>query len=182
MNSCSKPYSSDYLVHGVYFFLYGIVKYLPSPVGDFLRYWISKPFVRSMGGVRIYEGVTIWYPYRITIGSNVTLNEWVYISGYGEVTIGNDVRIGHRTSIVSSDHVFDDRNVPTHEQGLVSGPVRIGNDVFIGCNATILRGVTIGDGAVVAAGAVVMDDVPEYTVVGGVPAKPIGMRGTGPCV
>jgi acetyltransferase-like isoleucine patch superfamily enzyme len=180
MDSANRPETTDYLAHGVYFFLYSIVKYVPSPVGDFLRYWISKPFVRSMGRVRIYEGVTIWYPYRITIGSNVTLNEWVYISGYGEVTVGNDVRIGHRTSIVSSDHVFDDRNVPIHKQGLVSGPVRIGSDVFIGCNATILRGVTIGDGAVVAAGAVVMDDVPEYTVVGGVPAKPIGMRGTGP--
>jgi acetyltransferase-like isoleucine patch superfamily enzyme len=167
----------DYIAHGIYFFLYGIVKYFPSPGGDLLRYLVSKPFMRSMGRVRIYEGVTLWYPYRIVIGSDVTLNEWVYISGYGEVTIGNDVRMGHRSSIVSSDHVFDDRTIPIHEQGLLAKPVRIGNDVFIGCNATILRGVTIGDGAVVAAGAVVMDDVPAYTIVGGVPAKPIGNRG-----
>lgn len=177
MQSQGKPTSTDYLAHGIYFFVYGIVKYIPSPIGDVLRYILSKPFMRRMGRVRIYEGVTLWYPYRIVIGSNVTLNEWVYISGYGEVTIGNDVRIGHRTSIVSSDHVFDDRTIPVHEQGLVAQPVRIGNDVFIGCNATILRGVTIGDGAVVAAGAVVMDDVEPYTVVGGVPAKQIASRG-----
>lgn len=72
---------SDYLKLGSYFALYGVVKYLPSPVGDWLRYGITRPFLKKVQSVRIYEGVTIWYPYRVSIGSKVTLNEWVFIDG-----------------------------------------------------------------------------------------------------
>ena len=169
-------YISDYLIHGTYFFIYGLIKYFPSPVGDFLRYCISKPYIKKMGRVRIYEGVTLWYPYRIEIGNNVTLNEWVYLSGYGGIKIGNDVRIGHRTSIISSDHIIEERETPIYLQGLKSKPVLICDDVFIGCNATILGGITIGAGAVIAAGSVVTKDVPEYTVVGGNPAHKISER------
>ncbi len=175
--SISDVTIGDYLIHGVYFLCYGFVKYLPSPIGDWLRHLVIKPFIQSMRKVRIYEGVTLWYPYRIRIGTDVTLNEWVYVSGYGEVVIGNGVRIGHRTSILSSDHVIDDPTTPIHKQGLVGGKVTIGNDVYIGCNATIMRGVSIGEGAVIAAGAVVTSAVAPYTIVGGVPAKVLGTRG-----
>ncbi len=167
----------DYVINGVFFALYGPVKYLPSPLGDWLRYLIAKPFLGRMGRVKLFEGVTLWYPYRIRLGDRVTLNEWVFISGYGGVEIGDDVRIGHRTSILTSDHIWTSRDVPIHRQGLEAAKVTIGSDVFVGCNATILKGVTIGDGAVVAAGSVVTRDVPEYAIVAGVPAKQIGARG-----
>ena len=62
---------------------------------------------------------------------------------------------------------------PAHRGDLIPAPIRIGNDVWIGANATVLPGVTIGDGAVVAAGAVVTRDVEPLTVVGGVPARPL---------
>jgi Acetyltransferase (isoleucine patch superfamily) len=166
----------DYLIHGIYFLVYSPFKYLPSPVGDFLRYWISKPFFKHLGRVRIYEGVTLWYPYRTIIGDNVTLNEWIYISGYGRITIGNDVRIGHRTSILSSNHIFHDRNTPIYKQGLENKPVSIEDDVWIGCNVTILGGVKIGTGAVIAAGSVVTADVESYSIVAGTPARKIGQR------
>ena len=110
----------DYLIHGIYFALYGVVKYIPSPIGDILRYLISKPFVNKMGKVRMYEGTTLWYPYRIKMGNNITLNEWVYISGYGNVTIGDAVRIGSRTTIISSDHEFNDCNKKIYQQGITS--------------------------------------------------------------
>jgi acetyltransferase-like isoleucine patch superfamily enzyme len=70
----------------------------------------------------------------------------------------------------------DDYRAAAERARFGKGPARIGNDVWIGANATILRGVTIGDGAIVAAGAVVTSDVPPYAVVGGVPAKVIKMR------
>lgn len=167
----------DFVIHGVYFFIYGFLKYLPSPVGDWLRYLATKPFIKSMGTVRLYEGVTLWYPYRISLGDNVTLNEWVYISGFGSCSIGNGVRIGHRTSIISADHIFADPETPIYKQSLVAAPVVIEDDCWIGCNVTILKGVRIGRGAVVAAGAVVVKDVAPLTIVGGVPARPIGVRG-----
>lgn len=170
---------SDYLVHGVYLTLYGLFKYVPSPIGDLLRYLVIKPFAARLGKVRIFEGVTIWYPYRVRIGNGVTLNEWVYIDGFGGVEIGNGVRIAHRTTIMSSDHAFRDQTKPIHEQGLVCAPVRIEDGVWIGCNATILQGVTLGAGSIVAASAVVTKDVAPNTIVGGVPARKIGERGSG---
>ena len=99
----------DYGIHGMYFFIYGFFKYFPSPVGDIFRKLISKPFIKKMGKVRIYEGVTLWYPYRIEIGSHVTINEWCYINGYGTVKIGDNVRIGNRTTILSSDHSWEEK-------------------------------------------------------------------------
>lgn len=166
----------DYLVHGLFFALYGVVKYLPSPVGDPLRSLIAWPFLKSYGGARIYEGVTIWYPYRVRLGRGVTLNEWVYISGFGGVCIGDNVRIGHRVTILSSDHEIPSRETLIRNAGLRKGPVQIGADVFIGANTTILRGVTIGKGSVIGAGSVVTRDVPEYSIVAGVPARVIRER------
>ncbi|MDP2809116.1 MAG: acyltransferase [Rhodocyclaceae bacterium] len=171
---------SDYFRLGTYFALYGIVKYLPSPVGDWLRYAVTKPFLKRVGGVRIYEGVTIWYPYRVAIGKQVTLNEWVFIDGFGGVTIGDGVRIAHRVSILSSDHNYEDRNRYIFEQGIKIKPTFIEDDVWLGANSVIMPGVRIAHGAIVGAGAVVTKDVPRFTIVGGVPARPIGMRGPAP--
>ncbi|MCA9244017.1 MAG: acyltransferase [Phycisphaerales bacterium] len=146
-------------------------------MGDFFRYWTIRMFGARFGRVRVYEGVTVWYPYRVSIGDNVTLNEWIYIDGFGGVRIDDGVRIAHRTTIMSSDHRFDRRDVPIREQGLVCKPVHIQRDVWLGCNVTILPGVTLHEGAIVAAGAVVTRDVPAFTIVAGVPARPIGVRG-----
>ncbi len=169
--------TSDYVVHGIYLLCYGLVKYIPSPVGDWLRFLAMVPFLRSRTYVRLYEGATVWYPYRVSFGRHVSLNEWVYIDGFGGVTVGNDVRIAHRASILSSDHRFDQRSVPIRKQGLKRAATCIGDDVWIGAGAVILPGVTLGQGAIVAAGAVVNDDVAPYSIVGGVPARVIGTRG-----
>lgn len=167
-----------YIFHAFYLFIYGWVKYIPSPLGEPLRYIILKLTLKKSSKLRVYEGVTIWYPYNVIIKRNVTLNEWVYISGYGNVEIGSNVRIGHRTSIISSDHGFSDPDTPIYKQPLEKYPVIIGDDVFIGANVTILKGVTIGNGSVIAAGAVVTSDIPPYSIAGGVPAKVLASRGS----
>lgn len=166
----------DYVIHAIYIPIYGIVKYLPSPLGDWLRRWLTLPFTITLGKVRIYEGVTFWYPYRISIGNDVTLNEWVYLSGFGGLRIGDHVRIGHRVSIITSDHCHDDINIPICQQGLISAAVVIEDNVWIGCNVTILKGVRVCEGSIIAAGAVVTSDVPANAIFGGVPAKLIGFR------
>ena len=166
---------SDYILNGTYFLIFFPFKFLPSPLGDYLRWLVTLFFLKTKAYVRIYEGVTIWYPYRVKIGRNVSLNEWVYISGYGDVDIGNDCAIGHRTSIISSNHGPKASQI-IKKQPIEHSPVVIGNDVWIGANVTILGGVNIGDGAIIAAGAVVSKDVQSYEIVGGVPARSIGQR------
>jgi acetyltransferase-like isoleucine patch superfamily enzyme len=172
----NNPDYTDYIKHAFYLSIYGIAKYIPSPIGDYIRLLILLVFGRNISPTtRVYEGVTIWYPYRVSIGRKVTLNEWVYLSGYGELEIGDFVSVGHRTSILTSDHLCVE-GVLIKKQGLKSKKTIIGNDVFIGSNCTILGGITIGDGAVIGAGSLVTKDVGANQIVGGVPAKLLKYR------
>lgn len=95
----------------------------------------------------------------------------------GPVTIGNDVMMGPEVVVYTRGHNYDRSDIPMMDQGMTEAePVVIGNDVWIGRRAIIMPGVTIGDGSVIGAGAVVTKDVPPYAVVGGVPAKILKVR------
>jgi len=89
----------------------------------------------------------------------------------GPVTIGSHVNLAQGITVTALNHNFAEKDIRIDEQGVSTNPVNIGNDIWIGANAVILPGVTIGDHAVVAAGAVVTKDVPPHTLVAGVPAK-----------
>ena len=91
----------------------------------------------------------------------------------GPVTIGNHVNLAQGITVTALNHNFTDHHLRIDEQGVSTTPVTIGHDIWIGANAVILPGVTIGDHSVVAAGAVVTKDVPPHTLVAGVPAKTI---------
>lgn len=89
----------------------------------------------------------------------------------GPVTIGSYVNLAQGITVTALNHNFSETGKRIDEQGVSTTPVTIGNDIWIGANAVILPGVTIGDHSVVAAGAVVTKDVPPHTLVAGVPAK-----------
>ena len=109
------------------------------------------------------------YGYNITTGRNFYVNHGCTILDGAEVIIGDDVLLAPGVVISTPSHPLDEKlRLEGYE---VAKLIRIGDAVWIGANATITQGVTIGRGAVIAAGAVVTKDVPEYTVVGGVPAK-----------
>jgi acetyltransferase-like isoleucine patch superfamily enzyme len=91
----------------------------------------------------------------------------------GPVCIGNHVNLAQGITVTALNHNFEDKTKRIDEQGITTKPVIIGDDVWIGANAVVLPGVTIGKHCVVAAGAVVTKDVPDNTIVGGVPAKVI---------
>ena len=110
---------------------------------------------------------------RITLGNDCTLHEFGFVAG--DVAIGDDTRIAQKVSIHSFDHSIDP-DMPVREQPLDMGHVEIGEDVWIGAAVSILKDVTVGDGAVVASGAVVIDDVAPETIVAGVPAERVGVR------
>lgn len=119
----------------------------------------------------MYEGVTFWYPYSISIGKNTMLNEWVYIDGYEKVAIGSGVRIDRSTSIVSSVYNIPKNGLFFVTSGIPQGDVQIGDIVFIGYNAPILKGVFLGEGAVFGVASVISKNAPVQTIVGAVPVK-----------
>ena len=133
---------------------YAHLKKMLGSVGE--RVWISKTFGCDCGK-------------NIFIGDDFTGNFNLTILDIREVYIGNHVMIGPNTLITTVGHPLS----PKARRGYMAkaAPVRIGNDVWIGGNVTILPGVTIGNNVVVAAGAVVTKDVPDNSLVGGVPAR-----------
>ncbi len=128
---------------------------------------------RSLG---IGRRVELQSPENISVGDRVTINSDSYLAGDGGIDIGDDVLIGPHCMIFTMNHVYRDPHMRIRDQGYEYRPVRLESDVWIGAGAIILAGVTIRRGAIVAAGAVVRSDVPEYAIVGGVPARQIGKR------
>ena len=116
---------------------------------------------------RIFPPFTADFGKNITIGKNVFFNSGCRFQDQGGIKIGDGTLIGHNVVIATINHDLD----PCKDRKNHYAPVIIGSHVRIGSNATILPGVTVGEWAVVAAGAVVTKDVEPYTVVGGVPAK-----------
>lgn len=157
--------------------VYGLVKYLPMLGGDVLRWVVLKLFLRRIDGwVWFRDNVTIWFPEGVSIGAGSMVGENCFLDGYGGLTIGRNVLIAHNSSLIAEDHGFASRKVPIRYQPKTAAPIVVEDDVWIGCGARILKGVRIGTGAIVAAGAVVTRDVPPYAIVGGVPAKVLGTR------
>lgn len=131
-----------------------------------------KKILGKMGeGVSFLRHVKLLYPKGISVGDRVIINQDVLLDGRGTLEIENDTDIATNVMIWTMDH---DPNSETHESR--AGKVHIGHHVWIASRATILPGVTIGNGAVVASNAVVTKDVPANAIVAGVPAKVIGER------
>ncbi len=112
----------------------------------------------------------------LIIGNNVGIAQNCFIQVRGEVKIGNNVIFGPNVSIFSENHNFSNPDLPVNVQGETRKGVSIEDGVWIGTRAIILDGVHIGKNSIVAAGSVVTKDVPQYAIVGGVPAKIIKMR------
>lgn len=118
-------------------------------------------------GLGIFTPVQIDFPLQMTFGKNVFINHSFTAMSIGGIELGDNVQIGPHVTIVTDNHDFQNRNV------LKCKTVRIGNNVWIGAGVSIMPGVTVGDKAVLAGGAVVTKDVPAGAIVGGNPAKVI---------
>lgn len=112
----------------------------------------------------------------LSIGNCVGISENCFIQVRGFLEIRNNVIIGPNSTIITENHVFNDIEIPIRLQGTSRRGVLIGNSVWIGAGCTILDGVSIGENSIIAAGAVVVSDVPPYSIFGGVPAKLIKRR------
>ena len=155
-----------------------VVNHIPS-------YRLRHGWYRHALGVQlgrnagIHMGCYVWFyglrnlrrQHLLSIGERTRINRDCCLDARGGLTIGSDVSISLQAMILTAEHPPDDTNFVVETR-----PVVIEDHVFIGARAIILPGVTIGRGAVVAAGAVVTKDVAPLAIVGGVPARPIGRR------
>ncbi|MES2376131.1 MAG: acyltransferase [Bacteroidota bacterium] len=112
----------------------------------------------------------------ITIGDRTGIGARAFLAGQGGITIGNDVITGPNIQVFSENHNFDNLTQTIKEQGVTKQPVVIGNNCWLGGGITILAGVILGDGCVVAAGSVVNKSFPANSIIAGVPAKLIKNR------
>jgi maltose O-acetyltransferase len=157
--------------------LRGFVLYFAFLVGQVPWHAFRLFVYRHLLGVKIGRHSSVHWrtrfyaPHGITIGNHSILGNDVFLDGRFGLTIGDNVNIGGETAIFTAEH---DPNDP--DFAMVGAPVVIHDYVYVGSRSTILPGVRLDRGAVVAAGAVVTKDVPEYTIVGGVPAHKIGER------
>jgi acetyltransferase-like isoleucine patch superfamily enzyme len=119
--------------------------------------------------LRAHEGL-------ISIGAKSVLGQECTVSAFQHVSIGRECVIADRVMLIDFDHGVVDVDAPIRLQGIYKRDVRIGNNVWIGYGACVLRGVTVGDNAVIGTNAVVTHDVPDNAIVGGVPARLIRMR------
>src|SRR3989338_1938976 len=145
-------------------------------VGYFPIHWVRK-LVYMLAGIEIGDGSTLhmwacfYDPSQITIGDDSIIGDHAFIDGRAKVMIGNHVDIASSVMIYNGKHDYESEDFRP-----VFSPVVIKDYVFIGARVIIQPGVSIGIGGIVAAGAVVAQDVPDFAIVGGVPAKVIGER------
>ena len=160
-----------------YNLLFMVMELLPF----ILRYPIYKLMFAQLGtNVHIDFKTYFRFPKKISIGSNVSINRGCsFYCGYhaadARIVIGNHVAISPEVTFLAAGHEVDDIHLADN-----GGAIVVKDYVWIGGRSVILQGVTIGEGAVVSAGAVVNKDVPPYTIVGGVPAKFIRARNVTP--
>ncbi len=151
--------------------------YILHIISDIMPVYPIRRLFFELAGMRIDSGSTVhmqarfFEPRGIKIGQDTIVGFRSFLDGREKITIGNHVDIASEVMIYNSEH-----DLSSPDFSATSAPVVIKDYVFIGPRAIIMPGVTIGKGAVVAGGAVVTHDVPEFKIVGGVPAKIIGER------
>lgn len=150
--------------------------YLLHCIGSIPIHHVRRFFYRVAGvtigkGSTMHMGTVFYDPRHIVIGEDSIIGERAVLDGREKLIIGNHVDIASEVMIYNSHH-----DISSEHFSPISAPVVIEDYVFIGPRVIILPGVTIGKGAVVGAGAVVTKSVAPLTIVGGVPAKPIGVR------
>ncbi|WP_298140335.1 acyltransferase [Flavobacterium sp.] len=113
---------------------------------------------------------------KICIGNNVGIGEFAYLGGAGSLEIGDDCIVGQYLSCHPENHNYQDITTAIRHQGVTRKGIKIGKNCWIGSKVTILDGVEIGNGSIIAAGSVVTKSFPENSIIGGVPAKLLKTR------
>lgn len=126
-------------------------------------------WIGSTNKLRAHEG-------NLRLGPKVVMGRDNVVNTYLDIEIGQNALLGDWIYVCDFDHVYADPGVPIKKQGLVKSPTRIGEDVWVGEKASILRGADVGSGSIVASQALVKDAIPPFSVIVGTPARVIASR------
>lgn len=177
----AKPTKLRSLFHRILQYISGYLRYMDFQIGLIPSHHIRKFMYKYFWGVDMQKDVVIYYGaeirshYQLHIGKGTIIGDRAILDARaGGIFIGENVNLSSNVSMWTDQHDYNDPDFKLSAGK--RGPIRIGDRAWIGPNVIILHSVTIGEGAVVAAGAVVTKNVPPYTLVGGVPAKIIGER------
>jgi len=159
------------------FFSY-LIRNLPGDSGFAIRKKVmSKWFAKVGNNIVINEGVIIRNIEKMEVGNNVYLGVDNYYQAAAGLKVGDDTMFGPGVKIWTQNHKFDDPDKPIAQQGYDFKPVVIGKNVWVGANAFIMPGATIGDGCIISAMSVVgAKKIPPYSILAGNPARLIGKR------
>ena len=146
-----------------------VVCYFPSV--HFRRFCLRRSGMQISKNVRFFEGVHVRNPKGIVMGDGCSIGTRVLLDGRLGLEVGKSVTFGYECIIWTMNHDYNDLNFTVK-----GGPVKIGDYAWICSRSIVLPGITIGEGAVVASGAIVTKDVPPYSIVAGIPAKVVGQR------
>jgi acetyltransferase-like isoleucine patch superfamily enzyme len=165
----------------LYVWVESFVSGVPGIVGVLLRRLFYRRRLKRMGaGFKMGMRGRIQTPSAVSIGDRSGINDYAWIAANphpdGWISVGNDVLLGPFTILHTGKHVTQRVDIPINRQGYTFAPIVVEDDVWIGARVTVLAGVTLGKGTVVAAGAVVTRSTEPYSIVAGVPARKIRDR------
>ncbi|HNR22879.1 MAG TPA: acyltransferase [Steroidobacteraceae bacterium] len=150
---------------------------IPRGIGIYARRRLLPSFLARLGeGTVVQEHFWVTNPEKVSIGSHCNFAQGVFITGGGGVTIGDYVGLGPDVKIWSVNHRFEDPDTPWLKQGWDKLPVVIEDDVWLGANCFVMPGITIGRGAILSAGTIMMKSVPPYAICAGNPGRVVGWR------
>lgn len=171
-NRRAEKYSSNEMLRRVgWMLLQPLFRCSPRPCFAWRAFLLCCFGARIGRDVHIYNSATIYYPWQLEVGDRAAIGEHVYVYNLGRVTIGRDATISHRAHLCAGTHDFTKADFP-----LLRPPITIGEQAWICADAFVGPGVSVGDGAIVGAAAVVTKDVPAWTIVAGNPAREIKRR------
>ncbi|WP_214846262.1 acyltransferase [Exiguobacterium sp. S90] len=157
--------------------LFNAIRPLDGKIVMLTRYILMKNLAKQCGdNVSIHSNVYLNNVENASIGNNVSIHPMCYIECLGELSISDNVSIAHGVTIMTTEHKHSDVESDINSQGVYLDSVKVQENVWIGAKATILSGVTISSGSIVAAGAVVNNFIQPNVIVGGVPEKILKFR------
>ena len=167
-----RPYTrAEYLARALWALATPLFRFSPRPLFGWRR-MILRLFGAKVGeDAHIYPTARVYLPWNLTIGAQASIGEWALIYNLGPVTVGEKATISHRAHVCAGTHDYRDATLP-----LLRLPIHIGAQAWICADAFVGPGISIGEGAIVGAAAVAVNDVPPWTIVAGNPARTIKRR------